>query len=224
MRNIFLLIAVFSYSLAHAQDSVLVTKNFKFEDGIYLTFNAFQENNPDHEWKEVTSEVFINGESFISKTEAFVLKKGKEIPFSEIWGFSYNGIPYIRVRNEGEFATFSALRVRGKLCYFTFEEKVSEWVEISAYNPVNGRPFRTGKVERVQDVQREKMLFFETGEIQDFNPTNFLAVVKELDRPLWSALAELPEEEAQKKLFKTLLIFDDRHEVYIKKSATTSNQ
>ncbi|KAA3636059.1 MAG: hypothetical protein DWQ02_08890 [Bacteroidetes bacterium] len=224
MRFILLFLTVFSFSLVLAQDSILVTKNFKFEDGIYLNFTAFQENNPDHEWKEVTSEVFINGESFISKTEAFVLKKGKEIPFSEIWGFSYNGIPYIRVRNEGEFATFSALRVRGKLCYFTYEEKVSEWVEISAYNPVNGRPFRTGKVERVHDVQREKMLFFESGEIKDFNPANFLAVVEEFDKPLWNALSELTEEEAQKKLFKSLLIFDDRHEVFIKKSGTTSNQ
>lgn len=218
MRLIFLVFTFFIFCGVQAQDSVLVTKNFKFQDGIYLNFRAFQQNRPDYSWQEVNSQVFINGESFISKTETFILKNGTKLPFSEIWGFSYNGIPYIRVLNEGAFATFSALRVRGKLCYFTFEEEVSEWVEISAYNPVNGRPFRTGKVERIFDVIREKMLFFETGEIQDFNHANFLKAIKEDDPPLWEALAELTAEEASQKLFKSLLIYDDRQQVFTRKA------
>lgn len=217
MRFFLLIFVVFSITVTYAQDSVLVTKNFKFEDGIYLTFEAFQTNNPDYSWNEVNSQVFINGESFISKTENFVLKNGQQLAFLDVWGFSYNGIPYIRVSNEAAFATFSALRVRGKLCYFTFEEEVSEWVEISAYNPVNGRPFRTGKVERVVEEIREKMLFFETGKIQDFNRANFLLAIKDIDPPLWNTLSDMVEEEAKGKLFKSLLIFDDRHEVYIKK-------
>jgi hypothetical protein len=216
MRFFLLISLVFSIIVTYAQDSVLVTKNFKFEDGIYLTFEAFQTNNPDYLWNEVNSQVFINGESFISKTENFVLKNGRQLPFLDVWGFSYNGIPYIRVSNEAAFATFSALRVRGKLCYFTFKEEVSEWVEISAYNPVNGRPFRTGKVEKIVEVIREKMLFFETGQIQDFNHANFLMAIKDIDGPLWNTLADMGEEEAKSKLFKSLLIFDDRHEVYIK--------
>ncbi len=218
MRFFLLIYTVFLITAADAQDSVLVTKNFKFEDGIYLTFQAFQNNSPDYSWNEVNSQVFINGESFISKTENFVLKNGTQLPFLNVWGFSYNGIPYIRVRNEAAFATFSALRVRGKLCYFSFEDRVSEWVEISAYNPVNGRPFRTGKVEKIVEVVKEKMLYFETGEIQDFNHTNFLLAIKDLDPPLWNTLADMGPEEVKDKLFKSLLIFDDRHEVYIKKS------
>ena len=122
MRYLFLICTVLSFSMTIAQDSVLVTKNFKFEDGIYLNFRSFHDNKPDYQWKEVVSQVFINGESFISKTETFELKKGGQLPFADIWGFSYNGIPYIRISNEGAFATFSALRVRGKLCYFTYEE------------------------------------------------------------------------------------------------------
>lgn len=218
MRYLFFMCTFLSFLMLGAQDSVLVSKNFKFEDGIYLNFEAFQGNSPNYQWDDVVSQVFINGESFISKTEEFLLKAVGKIPFSEIWGFSYNGIPYIRLRNEEAFATFTALRVRGKLCYFTYEEDVSEWVEISAYNPVNGRPFRTGKVENIREVKREKMLFFETGEIQDFNPANFLLAIKTIDPPLWEALSVLGEEEAQAKLFKSLLIFDDRHEVYTIKS------
>ena len=96
MRFLFLIYTVFLITAADAQDSVLVTKNFKFEDGIYLTFESFQNNSPDYSWNEVNSQVFINGESFISKTENFVLKNGTQLPFFNVWGFSYNGIPYIR--------------------------------------------------------------------------------------------------------------------------------
>lgn len=214
MRKLLILITVLSTIGLQAQDSVLVTKNFKFDDGIYLSFESFQNNKPDYKWDEVVSEVFINGDSFLSKTEKFQLKKGGEIPLTGIWGFSYSGIPYIRVFNEAAFATFTALRVRGKLCYFTYQENVTEWVEISAYNPANGRPFRTGKVQKTEEVKREKMLFFETGKTEDFNVENFLKVVKEIDPPLWNALADLNEIEAKEKLFKSLLIFDDRHEVH----------
>jgi hypothetical protein len=214
MRILLLFIALLGCLTLQGQDTVLVSKNFKFNDGIYLSFEAFQNNKPDLQWEEVVSEVFINGDSFLSKTEKFVLKTGEEIPLVNVWGFSFSGIPYIRIWNDQGFATFTALRVRGKLCYFTYKEEISEWVEISAYNPVNGRPFRTGKVERKQQVKREKMLYFESGKIEDFNTPNFLKIVKVEDLQLWEALAGLNQAEAQGKLFKCLLIYDDRHEVF----------
>ena len=196
---------------------VLVTKNFKFNDGIYLTFEAFQQNRPDYLWTEVNHQVFINGDSFISKAEDFILASGKKIPAADVWGYTYNGIAYIRIdAKEEAFATFSAIRVRGELSYFIYTEEVEKWVEINAYNPLDGRPFRTGKVLTKENVTREKILHFQTGMIEDFSLTNFLRIVETKDIQLWNALKDLPAAEAQEKLFKCLLIYDDRHEVFTK--------
>lgn len=202
---------------------VLVTKNFKFSDGIYLTFNAFQQNRPDYKWEDVNHQVFINGDSFISKAEDFFLASGEKILAHDIWGYTYNGIAYIRVepiispnKEKEIFATFSAIRVRGELSYFIYTEEIEKWVEINAYNPIDGRPFRTGKVLTTESATREKILHFQTGEIEDFSLANFLRIVATKDIQLWNALKDLPAAEAQEKLFKCLLIYDDRHEVFTK--------
>ena len=42
-------------------------------------------------------------------------------------------------------------------------------VTFKAYNPLIGRPFRTGKAMRKLPVIKEKMLRFATGEVIDFN-------------------------------------------------------
>ena len=206
----------FGYAQLSETDTILVTKNFKFKDGVYLSFEAFQQNKPDYSWKEVSSSVFINGDSFMSKAEDFILKTGGKVNFEDIWGFSFSGIPYIRIRNKADFATFAAIRVRGELCYFIYTEEVEKWIVIKAYNPVDGRPFRTGKVLKKESLVREKMLYFKTGKIEDFSVANFLPIVEKKDEQLWNALKDLSTEEARGKLFKCLLIYDDRHAVFTK--------
>ena len=55
---------------------------------------------------------------------------------------------------------------------------------------------------------------FETGEVADFTIENFLKWI--LDDPrLIQSINELSQEEAQEKLFKCLLIYDDRNEVFV---------
>lgn len=69
-------------------------------------------------------------------------------------------------------------------------------------------------IEREMDIKVEKMLHFQTGETADFTVGNFRKWI--LDDPrLIQSINELTPNEAQEKLFKCLLIYDDRNEVFV---------
>ncbi len=204
-----------------SQDSLPLTKNFRFADGVFLSFNEFRTNAPAHLSDEVELRFFTNPQTFLTQMEAIVLKKtGRHLPLDSVWAISLDGIPYVQVPSgeiNREMPTFAALKLRGKICYFAYPDYRMKKVPVSAYNPVTGRPFRTGIVEREHEVFVEKMLHFETGEILDFNVPNFLAWIAD-DAELTSTVHSLDAREAKEKLFKCLLIYVDRNVVFLKKS------
>jgi len=206
-------------SLAGQSEPGLVTKNFLFEDGIYLSHRSFRNNTPDLSWDEVTSNWYTNPQTFIVQMEHIqLLDEGPSLAPDSIWGFSLQGIPYVRLSREWipkELATFAPLQLRGKICYFTFDRKDTTEVLITAYNPANGLPFRQGLVEKEIDVDCPKILRFETGEVTDFTRENLIRWIED-DPELVAAVKALKEEELKTKLFKSLLIYVDRNEVYIR--------
>lgn len=222
MKNIekdwlILLMLSLGLNLAGAQpDSVLVTKNFKFEDGVYLTAGDWQQNRPAFTWEELDASLATNPQTFITQVESIrVRDSGASISPDSIWGISLGGIPYIRLDREasGTKATaFAGLRVRGKICYFSYPQDVTRQVQIKAYNPVTGRPFRSGVVDRTETVLREWMLDFRTGEVAEFNVENFQGWIAD-DPQLQRTVRELSPEEVEEKLFRCLLIYVDRNEV-----------
>ena len=133
-----------------------------------------------------------------------------------IWGICLNGIPYIQVENEKHhFGYFTAIRVRGSICYYSYDTKKTEYVEIKAYNPLTRRPFRTASLPREKQVEQEMILDFKTGKTVEFNQNNFLKWIKD-DEDLWSTVKGLTSEEVKTKLFKCILIYDDRNPIYLK--------
>ena len=199
---------------AFGQDSFTVTKNFHFTDGVYLSFEEFQANHPSYRMEDVEAYFFTNPQTALTEVEAVVIKEtGQPVDTGRIWAISIGGIPYVRVpRSEinKELPTFAALKLRGKICYYTYPDWRSKQVFIAAYNPLNGRPFRTGTVERENEVVVKKMLHFDTGEVADFTLDNFLAWIQD-DPTLVQTVKELPPEEKKEKLFKCLLIYLDRN-------------
>ncbi|MBK7407835.1 MAG: hypothetical protein IPJ40_06985 [Saprospirales bacterium] len=157
-RLVLILVAgVLFPSMGPAQsEPTLVTKNFRFEDGIYLTYHSFQTNTPDLRWEEVEAKWYANPQTFLTQLEYLHSRTGQPgiLPDS-IWGFSLHGIPYVRLSRDWiqkELATFAPLQLRGKICYFSFDRKDTTQVLITAYNPVNGMPFRQGMVDKELEV------------------------------------------------------------------------
>lgn len=208
---------LFSMAAAAQEDSVQVTKNFQFEDGVYLRFEDFRANRPALSWDEVEAQLATSRQSFLIQVEYIRNKEGGRLPLDSVWGLCLNGIPYIQLPDtawDAEARAFAGLRVRGRICYYTYEAEETEQVEMAAYNPLTGRPFRRGAVPRKVSVVRERMLHFEDGRRSPFAREAFLSWIED-DPQLWRTVSELTGEEAPDKLFKCLLIYDDRNPAYV---------
>jgi len=206
-----------------------LSKNFKFQDGIFLSFEDFKNNKPTYKWKEVLAGVHSNPQNFLAqmyglKVEMVEVSEEKEIQYrnvdlESIWGICLDGIPYIRLSREElnkENVVFAGMKLRGKICYYEYEEFVIEKKEMSAYNPVTGYPFRTKDVDVKVKLIHQNMLHFETGETAVFSKENFKEWIKD-DKRLYETVSELSTQEVEDKLFKCLLIYDDRNLVKVRK-------
>jgi len=71
-------------------------------------------------------------------------------------------------------------------------------------------------VERKKNVTFERILNFETGEIVELTVENLKKWIQD-DKKLLDTMNSLSHEEVEDKLFKCLLIYDDRNVVRIKK-------
>jgi len=206
---------LFSFS---SNSQTLITKNFEFEDGVYLTLEALQKNTPDHDWQDLKSNLAANPQTYMTQVEYIMEKStGDTLTIDSVFAVCLGGIPFVRLPRGAvnkELTTFAGLRVRGRYSFFTYEDVQTKMVPISAYNPINGKPFRTAMVKREETVQFGKLMNFETGETVDFTQRNFLKIIKE-DKELTKAVEELKGEDIIDKLFKCLLIYDDRHPIYV---------
>ncbi len=202
------------------QGRQLVTKNFRFADGVYLSLAALQANRPAYSWDELEAVFFTNPQTSLTQVEHIMVKQDSHLlDLGRIWAVVLDGIPSVRVPKEEinkNLPAFAALKLRGKICYFTYPDWRTKKFYVAAYNPLTGRPFRQGHVEREEEVIVEKMLHFETGEMADLTVENFLKWIAD-DEPLLSTYLELPSEERKEKLFKGLLIYADRNETFIRK-------
>lgn len=202
-----------------AQDSTLLTKNFQFAEGVYFNLAQLQANQPAYPLDSVEMQYITNPQTSLTQVDAVVLKKSKKaLPLDSVWAISLDGVPSVRVPSDEinrELPNFAALKLRGKICYFTYPDYRTKKVRVAAYNPLTGRPFRQGTVEREQEVIVEKMMHFQTGQIADFTTENLLAWIQD-DQLLVETLSELPPGEQEEKLFKSLLIYVDRNPAFLR--------
>lgn len=204
------------FTWAQADSLALLTKNFKFSDGIYLSYDDFKSNAPSLSWDSTYSRLHTNPQNFVTLVDTIHLKTHNTDSLHSIWGFSLGGIPYINLKqkNEAGLKKYVGIRVRGNICYYSTEEIYEREETITAYNPLTGVPFREGEVTTQTIAQKPFMLSFETGEQLEFTSDNFVEWIKE-DVQLVKTVMNLPFEDRNDKLFKCLLIYDDRNPVYV---------
>ena len=193
-----------------------LTQSFRFENGVYQTFEAFQQNSPTHTGNMIDGNFFINEKTKQAKVEYIRLKgTGKKINLDEIWGVVIRGIPYVKTSPNlpaHNLKVFASMEVRGNICYYAYDDIEEKEVTFRAYNPLIGKPFRTGKAMRKLPVIKEKMLRFATGEVTDFNYQNLLEWVAE-EPEIIQALKSLGPVRSEDKLFDALLLYNDKHSV-----------
>jgi ribosomal 50S subunit-associated protein YjgA (DUF615 family) len=86
------------------------------------------------------------------------------------------------------------------------------------HNPYTGERIGKKTVTNRDLVFIQKLMHFQSGENIDFSFDNFKAWASD-DKGLLKSIEEMKNEEKESKLFKTLLIYNDRNPVYpIKKN------
>ena len=222
MKKTLLIIALISASilrgLAQKKENI-VTKNFKFENGIYASFSDWQRNKPTYRWDSIETTFAVNPVTFLMQMEALRFKKtGKMAEIDSIWGVVVDGIPYVRLpRHEIAKPTtcFAGFILRGAICYFQYETSVQTQVPITAYIPETGEPYITRNVSNKTPIIREKLMDYKTGTIIDLTLNNFKQLITD-DKDLLVTVNELKPNEIKEKLFKCILIYNDRNPVFLK--------
>ncbi|MEM1124460.1 MAG: hypothetical protein AAGJ18_28745, partial [Bacteroidota bacterium] len=193
-----------------------LTQAFRFESGVYQTFAEFQRNTPTYKGVDIEGNFFINEKTKQAKVEFIKLKSSQEnLELDAIWGVVIRGIPYVRTSPnlpKHSLKVFAAMEVRGNICYYAYDDIEEKEVTFKAYNPLIGKPFRTGKAMRKIPVIKEKMLRFKTGEIADFNYQNLLVWAAE-DGDITTALKSMGATKAEDKIFDALLLYNDKYPI-----------
>ncbi len=202
-----------------AQKPTVITKNFKFRDGVYATYADWQSNKPSVVWDSLETNLAVNPKTLFMQMEFAKFKKTHRIvSLDSVWGVVVDGIPYVRLpRNELEKTAycFAGLILRGRLCYFNYETIARSQIPITAYIPQTGEPYITKNVPKEEIVVREKLMNYETGEVYDLTLNSFKKLISD-DTELVSTVDDLKTHELKEKLFKCVLIYNDRNPVYLK--------
>ena len=204
-----------------AQGNKLVKDDFVFTDGLYLNYDSFRSDSPDHDWSEVKAELAINPKTLVAQVEYIIPVEAGVSPFllDSIWGFALDGIAYRRIHPDSTnkpAAAFAGLQPVGRICYYAYERDTTRTIEISAYNPLTGRPFRTAREKRTETQLQERMLRFTDGRIARFDRDSFLNWTRK-DETFWRQASRLDSLTAERRLFDLLLRFNQRNPVHIEK-------
>jgi hypothetical protein len=207
-------------------DSLLVDVNFRFTDGLYANAEALRTNQPSVAFKILAGNLVLQEEEYLLKVESLFPKGRPDLPIElqKVDFICVNGLPYIRayVDTLRNFTVYAGLRVRGRLCYYAYEQNHPDTVLIKAYNPLTGRPFRQQNVIRDKPRLTERILVLATGEISPYDRKNMIRLMAD-DVALTKTMESLTIQEADDRLQRTLLIYDDRHPIYLPARSEPTN-
>ena len=198
---------------------VAISNNFPFKAGIYKSFSDFTADEPSADSLVSILKYDLNAEEniLILKVESqYLLDSLIKEP---IWGLCIQNAPYIRTedKQDGRYY-FVKLHVVGKLSYYYYKAFREKEVIMYVHNPYTGERIGKKTVTNRDLVFIQKLMHFQSGENIDFSFDNFKAWASD-DKGLLKSIEEMKNEEKESKLFKTLLIYNDRNPVYpIKKN------
>jgi len=213
-------VTLFSWFLCmslQAQSGPLAVNNdFRFNDSLYFSLSELLNNQPSLLWEEIEVDEFINRKKFDSRIGNIRKKSnGEAIPIHQIFGFSSQGLPFIQIselkpNTEGDFGFFVAFKIRGAVSYLSYATEETQPIEMSAYNPVTGIPFRKGKIDKTIEINIRKILNFSTGQFLDLNKENLLKWTSH-DKDYKNYISTLEEDN----LFQAIILYNERHPFYI---------
>lgn len=185
-----------------------------FNNGVYTDIADFRANSPQLDSLASNLQYDLNAEENILILRPESQKLLDSLVTSNIWGLCVASVPYIRTEdNQDGRYYFVKMHVIGKLSYYYYKAFREKEVIMYVHNPYTGEKIGKKTVSNRDLVFIQKLLHFHTGESIDFNFDNFKDWTKD-DKGLQKSIEEMKTEERENKLFKTLLIYNDRNPVF----------
>jgi hypothetical protein len=215
---------------------VKYTPDFRFKDGIYLNFDQVKSNNPIPKAKLLTS-VDYNDREFFRKI--FEMDKiyfydnmgiRQEVPKSNIWGYSRNGVLYVQIQEN-----FNRITFVGNICHFvadimTYDSRYynspygyydpyyyspygynSYYSPYSPYSPYYS-PYRQSNMSRSE--LKQYLIDFENGKVLEFDIDNTELLLMK-DSQLYEEYVQLPRRKKKELMFVYIRKFNEKNPLFL---------
>ena len=218
MSRLLLLLLCMPLAAMGQTDSLPLDREFRFADGLYRSFEALRANKPDLRAAYMDGRMVVLPEEYRLKVAQLYPKGRADLPVShsDMYALVIDGLPYLHTGYDSlrQFSEFAGLRARGRLSYFQYD---TTWVEqrvMTAYIPYTDRPFRQGSVSVEQRDTLHWVFDFTDGSRWLLSRDRLLARVA-ADAALYRTVAALPPDATFDDIYRCLLIYDDRHPLYL---------
>jgi hypothetical protein len=216
-----LFLMVLSQPLVYAQISqdklVKFTPEFTFNSGFYINFDQVKANDPIPPARIITTYDYTSNDFFNKildeKKLAFFDKQGvrQEVNINKLWGFSRNGVVFIRV---GE--VFNRITYMGSICHFvaTITSYNTRYYDPYYYNPYS--PYRSmySPSNYTSSEMRQFIMDFESGEVLDYDENN-TALLLMKDAELHDEFMSLKRKKRKQLKFMYMRKFNERNPLYL---------
>ena len=230
-----LLIAGACIGMAYGQEKdglIKYTPDFRFKDGIYLSFDQIKANNPIPKAKLLTSADYNDREFFTKVFESdkvyFYDEVGirQEVAKSNIWGFARNGVLYVLIQDSFNRVTFF-----GNICHFvadvtTYDTRSNNYSPYGYYDPYNSpygygsyNPYGSyyspyGQQTVARNELKQYIIDFETGKVLDFTTDNVEMLLMK-DPAIYDEYIQLPAKKKKELRFVYIRKFNEKNPLYL---------
>ena len=205
------------YGQADSIKKIPYNSDFKFKEGIYLNFEQVKNNNPLAK-SRIISNLNIEDNQFFdailnNKTFSYYDDLGmkRDVLVKSIWGFSKNGIIYLRMND-----TYNRISYIGSICHFIANITV---YQPSYYDPYYYNPnyyYRSYNSNNQSSTTQLKQFImdFESGKILDYDEDN-LELLFMRDPVLHDEYAALSKKKKDQMKFFYIRKFNERNPLMI---------
>ncbi len=212
--SIFVLLVLISFpSLAFMQntkDSIRYTIDFKFNDGVFLTFDQVTSNRATPFKNIISNENYLS-DDFVSKVltkdkiRIFINGEKTEILTKNIWGYAKNGVLYIH-----HTKTFYRIPSIGSISFFIanikikYQSQTDPW-NTNYYNSIN-QDYTTTELHKF-------LLNFKDGTLYDYSIQNIAKLISS-DTQLFNEFIALKKRKRKQMSFIYIRRFNENNPLF----------
>lgn len=217
LKIILLLVFLPAFTQTDSSDLVKYTPDFRFKEGIYVTFEQVKQNKPIPKSRILTDVGYDDPYFFdrvVEKKKIYYYDNNgvkQEIPVSNIWGYARNGILYIGI-NEG----FYRITIVGSICHFvanltTYNSYYNTYPYYNYYDYSN--PYNLQQSPRTTTEMRQYLIDFSTGKVMEYDVAS-VEILLMKDPELYDEFMGLRNKKKKQLKFLYIRKFNEKNPLY----------